>query len=292
MITEISEYFIISAVLALSPLFVPQQAGIALRMPSFAALFFYTAAALFLFLRGRSTQSGLSALSTAEPGAACSTASGLDAAALVAASKPKAAPAFCRKAALERTMHAVFSFAARLLLYFCALACSAVLWNLIASAAGESPLLENATGTTGTAGAAAVRAVLFGTPGGTFRFVSGIIVLASYEEMLYRFFLPEKARRIVSLAFADSFSAASDPEKTRHAVRTARISHVFYALAEVIPVALFALAHRYLGVYAVGNALCAAVILRTAFCKKVPIGALCAVHAAYNAVTLIALYVI
>ena len=94
--------------------------------------------------------------------------------------------------------------------------------------------------------------------------------------MLYRFFLPEKARRIVSLVFAN-------PEPTR-------ISRMFYALAEFIPIALFALAHRYLGIYAVGNALCAAVILRTAFWKKVPIFGLCAVHAAYNAAMLIALF--
>ena len=247
LIAEISEYFIITAVLALPPLFVPHQAGAVLRVPSVGALLFYMAAALFLFLRGRSTQSPLSALNTAEPDAA-----------------------FNQKAASKRATSAVLSFAARLLLYFCALTCSAVLWNLIASAASESSLLENA------AGAAAVCALLSDTPGGTFRFVSGIIVLACYEEMLYRFFLPEKARRIVSLVF-------SDPD-------SARISRILYALAELIPICLFALAHRYLGVYAVGNALCAAVILRTAFCKKVPIFGLCAVHAAYNAAMLIALF--
>lgn len=238
LITEISEYFIITAVLALPPLFVPHQTDAVLRVPSVGALLFYALASLFLYLRGRSTQ--------------------------------KSDAAFRRKAASKRATSAVLSFAARLLLCFCALTCSAVLWNLIASAAGESSLLENA------AGAAAVCALLSDTPGGTFRFVSGIIVLACYEEMLYRFFLPEKARRIVSLVFADPDSA--------------RISRMFYALAEFIPIALFALAHRYLGIYAVGNALCAAVILRTAFWKKVPIFGLCAVHAAYNAAMLIALF--
>lgn len=224
LITEISEYFIITAVLALPPLFVPQQTGAVLRVPSAGALLFYALASLFLYLRARSTQKALSG--------------------------------FCA--------------AARLLLYFCALTCSAVLWNLIASAAGESSLLENA------AGAAAVCALLSDTPGGTFRFVSGIIVLACYEEMLYRFFLPEKARMIVSLVFAN-------PE-------SARISRMFYALAEFIPIALFALAHRYLGVYAVCNALCAAIILRAAFYKKAPIFGLCAVHATYNAAMLIVLF--
>ena len=237
LITEISEYFIITALLALPPLFVPQQTGAVLRVPSVGALLFYMAAALFLFLRGRSTQSPLSALNTAEPDAA-----------------------FRRKAASKRATAAVLSFAARLLLCFCALACSAVLWNRIAAFAGEN----------------AVHAPLPDEAGRRFLFFSGIIVLACYEEMLYRFFLPEKARRIVSLVF-------SDPD-------SARISRILYALAELIPICLFALAHRYLGIYAVGNALCAAVILRTAFYKKVPIFGLCAVHAAYNAAMLIVLF--
>ena len=212
LITEISEYFIITAVLALPPLFVPQQAGAVLRVPSAGALLFYALASLFLYLRARSTQKALSG--------------------------------FCA--------------AARLLLCFCALACSAALWNRIAAFAGEN----------------AVHAALPDETGRRFLFFSGIIILACYEEMLYRFFLPEKARRIVSLVFAN-------PEPTR-------ISRMFYALAELIPICLFALAHRYLGVYAVCNALCAAIILRATFWKKVPIFGLCAVHAAYNAAMLIA----
>jgi len=56
LITEISEYFIITAVLALPPLFVPHQTGAVLHVPSLGALLFYMAAALFLFLRARSTQ--------------------------------------------------------------------------------------------------------------------------------------------------------------------------------------------------------------------------------------------
>ena len=237
LITEISEYFIITAILALPPLFVPQQTGAVLRVPSVGALLFYALAALFLYLRGRSTQSTLSALNTAEPDAA-----------------------FCRKAASKRATSAVLSFAARLLLCFCALACSAALWNRIAAFVGEN----------------AVYAPLPDETGRRFLFFSGIIVLACYEEILYRFFLPEKARMIVSLVFAN-------PE-------SARISRVFYALAEFIPICLFALAHRYLGIYAVCNALCAAIILRAAFWKKVPIFGLCAVHAAYNAAMLIALF--
>jgi len=214
LITEISEYFIITAVLALPPLFVPQQAGAVLRVPSAGALLFYALASLFLYLRARSTQKALSG--------------------------------FCA--------------AARLLLCFCALACSAALWNRIAAFAGEN----------------AVHAALPDETGRRFLFFSGIIILACYEEMLYRFFLPEKARRIVSLVFAN-------PEPTR-------ISRMFYALAELIPICLFALAHRYLGVYAVCNALCAAIILRAAFWKKAPIFGLCAVHAAYNAAMLIVLF--
>ena len=237
LIAEISEYFIITAVLALPPLFVPHQTGAVLRVPSLGALLFYALASLFLYLRARSTQSAFPALNTAEPDAA-----------------------FRRKAASKRATSAVLSFAARLLLCFCALACSAALWNRIAAFAGEN----------------AVHAPLPDEAGRRFLFFSGTIVLACYEEMLYRFFLPEKARRIVSLVFAN-------PEPTR-------ISRMFYALAELIPICLFALAHRYLGVYAVCNALCAAIILRAAFCKKVPIFGLCAVHAAYNAAMLIVLF--
>ena len=214
LITEISEYFIITAVLALPPLFVPHQAGAVLRVPSAGVLLFYALAALFLYLRARSTQKALSG----------------------------------------------HYAAARLLLCFCALACSAALWNRIAAFAGEN----------------AVHAPFPDEAGRRLLFFSEIIVLACYEEMLYRFFLPEKARMIVSLVFANPDSA--------------RISRMFYALAEFIPMCLFALAHRYLGIYAVGNALCAAVILRTAFCKKVPIFGLCAVHAAYNAAMLIVLF--
>ena len=237
LITEISEYFIITAVLALPPLFVPHQTGAVLHVPSLGALLFYALASLFLYLRARSTQSAFPALNTVEPDAALR-----------------------RKAASKRATSAVLSFAARLLLCFCALACSAALWNRIAAFAGEN----------------AVHAPLPDEAGRRFLFFSGIIVLACYEEMLYRFFLPEKARRIVSLVF-------SDPD-------SAHVSRMFYALAEFIPICLFALAHRYLGIYAVGNALCAAVILRTAVCKKVPIFGLCAVHAAYNAAMLIALF--
>mgnify|MGYP000091625613 FL=1 len=237
LIAEISEYFIITAVLALPPLFVPHQTGVVLHVPSLGALLFYMAAALFLFLRARSTQSAFPALNTVEPDAE-----------------------FRRKAAAKRATSAVLSFAARLLLCFCALACSAALWNRIAAFAGEN----------------AVHAALPDEAGRRFLLFSGIIILACYEEMLYRFFLPEKARRIVSLVFSNPDSA--------HVLR------MFYALAEFIPMCLFALAHRYLGIYAVGNALCAAVILRTAFCKKVSIFALCAVHAAYNAAMLIALF--
>lgn len=214
LITEISEYFIITAVLALPPLFVPHQTGAVLHVPSVGALLFYALASLFLYLRGRSTQKALSG----------------------------------------------HYAAARLLLCFCALACSAALWNRIAAFVGEN----------------AVYAPLPDETGRRFLFFSGIIVLACYEEMLYRFFLPEKARRIVSLVFADPYSA--------------RISRILYALAELIPMCLFAFAHRYLGVYAVCNALCAAIILRTAFWKKVPIFGLCAVHAAYNAAMLIVLF--
>lgn len=93
------------------------------------------------------------------------------------------------------------------------------------------------------------------------------IVLASYEEILFRFFLPERA-----LAVIKTIAASYDTRPHIAAV----------IAAETVPIVLFALAHRYLGFYAVCNALCAAVILRVALCKRLHIAALCAVHCAYN----------
>ena len=142
---------------------------------------------------------------------------------------------------------------------YCALIVSALFWNYIAKITGKTELPPFNLPTTFNK-----RLLLF---------VSAF-VLASYEEMLFRFFLPERG-----LAIVKSIAAAyKKPEQP-----------VAVIAAELIPIVLFALAHRYLGIYAVCNALCAAVILRFALYKKMHIAVLCAVHGAYNITIFIAL---
>ena len=135
---------------------------------------------------------------------------------------------------------------------YCALIVSALFWNYIAKITGKTELPPFNLPTTFNK-----RLLLF----------ASAIVLASYEEMLFRFFLPERGLAIVK-------SIASAYEKPEQPVAV--------IAAELIPIVLFALAHRYLGIYAVCNALCAAVILRFALYKKMHIAVLCAVHSAYN----------
>lgn len=146
------------------------------------------------------------------------------------------------------------------LLCCCALIISAFFWNYIARIAHEvkQPPL-----------------VLPKTFGGRFLFFTSAIVLASYEELLFRFFLPECGLFIV--------------RNSTHGSGKSKIPPARVIAAELIPIVLFTLAHRYLGVYAAGNALCAAVILRFALYKKLHIGALCAVHGAYNIAVFIVL---
>ena len=135
---------------------------------------------------------------------------------------------------------------------YCALIVSALFWNYIAKITGKTELPPFNLPTTFNK-----RLLLF----------ASAFVLASYEEMLFRFFLPERG-----LAIVKSIAAAyKKPEQP-----------VAVIAAELIPIVLFALAHRYLGLYAVCNALCAAVILRLALYKKLHIAVLCAVHSAYN----------
>ena len=132
----------------------------------------------------------------------------------------------------------ILSLVYKMIVCYCALIVSALFWNYIAKITGKTELPPFNLPTTFNK-----RLLLF----------ASAFVLASYEEMLFRFFLPERGLAIVkSIA------------------------------AELIPIVLFALAHRYLGLYAVCNALCAAVILRLALYKKLHIAVLCAVHSAYN----------
>ena len=146
----------------------------------------------------------------------------------------------------------ILSLVYKMVVCYCALIVSALFWNYIAKITGKTELPPFNLPTTFNK-----RLLLF----------ASAIVLASYEEMLFRFFLPERGLAIVK-------SIASAYEKPEQPVAV--------IAAELIPIVLFALAHRYLGIYAVCNALCAAVILRFALYKKMHIAVLCAVHSAYN----------
>ena len=153
----------------------------------------------------------------------------------------------------------ILSLVYKMVVCYCALIVSALFWNYIAKITGKTELPPFNLPTTFNK-----RLLLF----------ASAIVLASYEEMLFRFFLPERGLAIVK-------SIASAYEKPEQPVAV--------IAAELIPIVLFAFAHRYLGLYAVCNALCAAVILRFALYKKLHIAVLCAVHSAYNITIFIAL---
>ena len=77
-----------------------------------------------------------------------------------------------------------------------------------------------------------------------------LFVSALYEELLYRQFLPDEAVCIIS----QSSKSGISPKFLRLAT-------------EIVIIAIFALGHRYLGLWAVVNALCAGVILRF-FCIR------------------------
>ena len=146
----------------------------------------------------------------------------------------------------------ILSLVYKMVVCYCALIASALFWNYIAKITGKTELPPFNLPTTFNK-----RLLLF----------ASAFVLAFYEEMLFRFFLPERGLAIVK-------SIAAAYKKTEQPVAV--------IVAELIPIVLFALAHRYLGLYAVCNALCAAVILRLALYKKLHIAVLCAVHGAYN----------
>lgn len=152
-----------------------------------------------------------------------------------------------------------FTLAFGMLLCYCALIVSALFWNYIAKITGKTELPPFYLPKTFDK-----HLLLF----------TSAIVLASYEEILFRFFLPERGLALIK----SIVSAYEKPE-----------APVAVIAAELIPIVLFALAHRYLGLYAVCNALCAAVILRFALYKKMHIAVLCAVHSAYNITIFIAL---
>lgn len=101
-------------------------------------------------------------------------------------------------------------------------------------------------------------------------FFSSTIILACYEEIVFRLFLPERAQCIAL--------HLRQKRETAHGLQS-----MLYTASEAIPIILFALGHRYLGLYAALNAFTCAVILRV--CMLVNERSLvpgCTAHILYN----------
>lgn len=103
----------------------------------------------------------------------------------------------------------------------------------------------------------------------------GFLFSAFYEEVLYRFYLPESLLKFVELKVSVKKSADF----------TSRIS----ILCEIMIALLFAFAHLYLGWLSVINALAAHIILRITYKKSKGIWAGFMAHFIYNIISLILL---
>jgi membrane protease YdiL (CAAX protease family) len=86
--------------------------------------------------------------------------------------------------------------------------------------------------------------------------ILGAFVFASFEEILYRVFLPTRLRTFKVPEYA----------------------------AYSVSLVLFALAHRSLGIWGIANALVCGASLQYCYKKTGSVGAICAVHGAYNLV--------
>lgn len=113
--------------------------------------------------------------------------------------------------------------------------------------------------------------VLAEAPAGIFEQVSlilSVIIAALYEESLFRIFLPNALIELFEL-----FSPVS------HLSRQKKICRI---IVEIAVICLFALAHRYLGLPAVLNALFCGIILRICFILTGSIFIPVIAHSAYN----------
>lgn len=89
---------------------------------------------------------------------------------------------------------------------------------------------------------------------------------AFYEEVLYRLYLPEQLKRLL--------------KNTKN-----KITQIY--IPEIITIILFALGHKYLGIFAVINACIACVILRICYIKTQNIFASTIAHFLYNFTSLL-----
>ncbi len=88
-----------------------------------------------------------------------------------------------------------------------------------------------------------------------FNLFIGTILAATYEEFLYRFYVPKVAEHI-SIFFNDRYGK--------------KIANITLVVLELIIIILFALGHSYIGIISVLNAFCAGIMLRL-FTKKISV---------------------
>ncbi len=101
--------------------------------------------------------------------------------------------------------------------------------------------------------------------------VFGTISAAFYEEVLYRVYLPDRAKKI----FARQKNHESNDESRQKKKAW---------LCEIFVLILFALAHRYAGWLSVANALAGGILLRICYKKTGALWTNLSAHIAYNAV--------
>ena len=120
-----------------------------------------------------------------------------------------------------------------------ALFANAFFWSFIAEKAGNSSVIVNG-----------LNKINFFT---YFNLFFGIILFASYEEFLYRFYAP-KLCELVVLSVKNKIGN--------------RLSNIILQICELVIICLFALGHLYGGIFSVLNAFCAGIMLRL-FAKKI-----------------------
>ncbi len=121
-------------------------------------------------------------------------------------------------------------------------------------------------------------------PSGTgawFLFAAGVLVSASFEEILFRWYMPETLS-VIFYSLKDKNGVDIKKRKWKNLL--------FFLTAEAFPAVFFALAHLYAGPFAVANALAAAAVLRCLVKKTGSPFTACAVHFCYNMTAYAALF--
>lgn len=102
-------------------------------------------------------------------------------------------------------------------------------------------------------------------------FIFGTIIFACFEEILFRRYLPDQARY-----FINTLNNKVSSSKTKKSLKIA----LFFV--ELLFIILFALAHRYMGFFAILTALCSAIVLRLSVCKFDSLIPACIAHSVHN----------